>query len=167
MDERNMLTTPEIAALRILGYSVDSRWIEWAQTMLAEGHDTPTLRILAGELPPFDSWEMRPMVAQTLAELGVTLPSNAEAAALQLARVRVQKIIDGTMTQAEALSSLADVCLSRDYDRNLYDFYELHHALDSLNYQDYQYYWPDADRSNISEVIHNYCLNWLQRYEHD
>ncbi len=163
MDKQNMLTTPEIAALRILGYSVDSRWIEWAQNMLAEGHDTPTLRILAGELPPFDSWEMRPMVAQTLNELGVELPHNAEAAALQLARVRVQKIIDGTMSQAEALFSLADVCIGLDYDCNLHGFYRLHHALDSLNYHDHQYYWPDADRSNISEVIHSYCLDWIQK----
>ncbi len=44
------------------------------------------------------------MVAQTLQELGVTLPSNSEAAKLQLTRVRVQRIVDGTMTQVEALA---------------------------------------------------------------
>lgn len=104
-----MLTTAEIVALRALNSPIDVRWIDWAQSMLTEGYDTPTLRILAGELSPFDAWEMRPMVDQTLSELGVALVYDVQDAIVQLATIRSQQIVGGTMSQAEALSELARI----------------------------------------------------------
>ena len=44
------------------------------------------------------------------------------------------------------------------------DFYLLHYALDDLRHEDVQWYWPDADKSNIHSIIDERSRRWLAEH---
>ncbi|NRS90814.1 hypothetical protein HNQ02_003761 [Flavobacterium sp. 7E] len=45
------------------------------------------------------------------------------------------------------------------------NFYLLYFAKDDLRDQEYQYYWNDANRENIDQIITEYFKNWKTKYE--
>ena len=67
-------STAEILAMRFLGESVDQRFVDWAAAQLAQGLDSPHLRILAGAPPPFDDHELSEVLDRILDELQLEPP---------------------------------------------------------------------------------------------
>ncbi len=51
------------------------------------------------------------------------------------------------------IEAVAQLCIQHDYAPDLYDFYLLHDAYDSLRTSELQWYWPDAGRSNILQIM--------------
>jgi len=43
------------------------------------------------------------------------------------------------------------------------DFYNLYFAKDDLSVQEVQWYWENANRSNIDQVITNFFNDWLEK----
>jgi hypothetical protein len=64
-------STKEILAYRTPNRVVDERWVDWAVSMLEQGYDTPHLRVLAGESPPFNQFEMVALADRAFEELGL------------------------------------------------------------------------------------------------
>jgi hypothetical protein len=155
-------STAEILALRVLGASVDQLFVDWAVAQLEAGRDSPHLRVLAGEIAPFNYFEMSQLLDKVLQELGLELPPDDETALRNYARERVLAAIAGSVSASTVLSELAHLCIEFGYPRFLYDFYLLHWAKSDLQEQEVQWYWPDADRENIDSVISSHFETWLK-----
>lgn len=145
--------TEEILALRRTGLAADARFVEWAIEMLIQGQDSSGLRVLAGETAPFGHFEMQPLVDRAFRELGLTVPSSVEDALSVLARRLAQLVIDGDVERGSALRELRDYYNEFEYPGVLRDFYLLSYALEDLQTEAMQWYWPNADRSNIDKLI--------------
>jgi hypothetical protein len=63
----------------------------------------------------------------------------------------------------DALRMVADLCIELGYPRYLYDSYLLYFAQDDLRVSEIQWYWPDATRDNIEEIIREYATKWIQK----
>jgi hypothetical protein len=145
--------TDQMLALRRLGVAVDERFVEWAIDMLTQGHDSPGLRILAGETVPFCPSEMESLVDRTLRELELAVPPTVEDALVVIARGIAQRVIDGEVARDQALLQLRDYCVKFDMSSALFDFYSLYYAMDDLRTEGGTWYWPDADPGNIDRII--------------
>ena len=163
----NPLTTVEIAAMRKLNRSVDSRWVDWAVDSLVAGHDTPSLRVLAGESAPFNQFEMGSLVDRVLDELQVPLPKTENDAVIVCATPLVKQLASRDVGIASALSALAHLCIERDYLRDLYCFYSLHFAFDDLQVVEYQFYWDGATRENIDDIVTQEAKAWIEKLGSD
>ena len=155
-------STAEILALRALGASVDQRFVDWAVAQLEAGRDSPHLPVLAGEIAPFNYFEMSQLLDTVLRELGLELPRDDDSALRSYARERVLAAVAGSVSVSTVLSELAQLCIEFDYPRPLYDFYLLHWAKSDLQEQEVQWYWPDADRENIDSIISSHFETWLK-----
>lgn len=159
-------STAELVALRGLNRPVDSRWVEWATFMLMEGQDSPHLRILAGRVAPFNQFEMRKLVDSAFAELGLVTYSDKRDAAKAYAKELVKKLLQPDTAMGWVMREL--VLLDVDFDLpELFDFYELDNARDSLQNGGYPYGWPEATLDNIDEIIREFARSWLERESRD
>jgi len=151
---------PEFVAMRQLGLPIDLVFVDWAVRLMVEGHDTHSLRLLAGETHPQDRDDIGSLVDRVLEELGCTWYPSLEAAAMALVRIRATQVLANSISRKAALLELKGVCIDLGYPDYLYDFYLLYWALDDLEELGEQYYWPGADRSNIHDVIDERFAAW-------
>ena len=159
--QSNIPTTAEILAIRKLGRSVDSRWAEWAISMLENGCNAPSLRILAGETALFNKFEMEELVDRTLDELGLTQHQSHVEAARAYTSVLVQQLLDGRASIDAVLSELTHLCIELGRLQDIYEFYLLHYARKDLQHYETQHYWLGANRQNIDQIIDERCKTWL------
>lgn len=159
-------TTREILAYRRLGRTVDQRWIDWAIELLVRGHDTPTLRVMASERPPFHAFELWAITDKVVSELGLRPFSDKAAAARALTGVRVSQMLRREVSHADGLAELHQLHIEHDLTE-LSDFSMLRYALDDLQHGDFSYYWPTADRMTIYGCIDDYCNEWLAQHQGD
>ncbi len=157
-------TTAEILALRKLERAPDQRWLEWAIELLVEGFDSRTLRLLAGETSPFQTFEIWAMTDRAIVELDLVPFAGKLEAAFALTSAQARLVLDGETTQEAGLSEITQLCIELDYPRALMDFYLLHHTLDDLGHDEVQWYWPGASRSNIQQLIEERCRSWLEEH---
>jgi hypothetical protein len=130
--------------------------------MLQAGHDTPHLAILAGQMPPFNYFEMASIVDKAFKELGYDW-SDKEWAIKGYVAELLERMLQHEMASEETLSMLKDLCIELDYARFLMDFYLLYFAQEDLRTSEIQWCWPDATRDNIESVIREYAAQWIQR----
>lgn len=160
-------STAEVLALRKLGRSIDARWVDWAVRKLLEGRDTPCLRVLAGEVGPFNQFEMAALVDRTFEELGLQQYPSRKEAAVAYASVLAGRILSGVLPADVALAELAQLCIELDYLKDVRDFYLLHFAREDLQATGMQYYWPEGDQESIDDVIREYCRKWIREHSLD
>ncbi len=92
------MNSKEILANYVLGNVDESALIDVALQALAEGHDSPALRVLAGENPAdFNAFEVRELLSRVLIQLNWSLPSPQEAARVLLC-YWARNIIAGNVT---------------------------------------------------------------------
>jgi hypothetical protein len=72
-------------------------------------------------------------------------------------------MLGGDVPAVETLSKLQELCIAYGYPKSLYPFYMLHFALEDLSTgrQAYSYYWPDADRESILQIIEKVARQYL------
>ena len=157
-----IVSTAEVVALRSLRRSIDQPFVDWAIGMLTDGRDTPSLRVLAGESPPFNQFEIEALVDRVFEELGLALHSTPAEAARALATVRIKQATAGEDSRSNVLAELAQLHIELDYSPDLQDFYLLHFARSDLQEDDVQWYWPGADRDNIDAIVDERFASWLQ-----
>jgi hypothetical protein len=136
----------------------------WAADALCEGHDSPSLRILAGLLPPLNPFEVRDYATRALQELEVAIPVGSDAISAFARDLIADIVADGSRMQGH-LARLCDLCIAQDYQRDIYDFYLLRWAYDDLQREPFQWYWDGADRSNIRDIVLERCRSWLHDYD--
>ncbi len=146
-----MASTAQIIAERALQEPCGENCVDWAIGLLESGHDTITICRLAAQRPPYDHFELVPLRDQILTELGL-INTSMDESILMYATELLAKADAGTMPLDTAIAEVKDLCIGNDYQDEIYDFYLLYFANADLREQDSQYYYPDANRSNIEQI---------------
>jgi hypothetical protein len=152
-------STAEIIAFKMLGHNVNKRWIEWAYDMLREGYDTENLVMLAGELEPYNQFELESLTDKVFAELNLTW-ENRELVYKNYVCYLVTKALDNEIKATNVLDIIKDIYIENNYEPLLRDFYMLYYAHDDLKYSENQWYWDGATRENIDKMVNDYFMEW-------
>lgn len=155
--------TAEILAFKVLNRNITEAWVDWALEMLLAGYDTEHLVILAGEREPFNSFQMQVLTDKVLAELHLNYSDKHQVIKNYVCYL-IGKSLDGELENFRVLSILKGLCIEIGYQDPLYDylydFYSLYFAKEDLLHAEYQYYWGEATKENIDEIITNYFIQW-------
>jgi hypothetical protein len=146
------VSTAEIVARRALERSCGSECVDWAVSMLAEGFDSPHIRILAGKHGPHNHFELASLRDRALDELEVGVVSPHEAVRV-FAKETLEAAIKGDADLRAAIETVSQLYIESDYPGDLLDFYLLRNAYRDLQTFGDQFYWPNADRSNILDIM--------------
>lgn len=161
--DRRIPSTKEILAWRVLNRPIDQTWIDWAVSMLQTGHDSLHLAILAGEMEPFNQFEMVALVDKTLAELGYDW-SDKETVFKDYVADLLQRMLAQQITSEDALTGLMELFIARGCSPDdLYEFYLLYFAQDDLRESEITWHWPDATRDNIDTIVRQHAAEWLRK----
>ena len=145
------LSTKAIFGKRAVYQLPASDYVDWAGEMLVQGHDTYSLRILAGLGPLTNSYEVEDYFLRSAKELGLNIP-DAETAIRAYACEIAQHIVEGQLAGQEGVRALYRICLATEYDRDYLIWLELDDALDSLLSGEYAYTYESATLDNFNEV---------------
>ncbi len=159
-----MITTAQILAERSLQKPCDEQCVDWAIHLLESGHETTATCRLAAKLRPHNHFDLTSLRDQILTELGVIGTSNDDAITSYAAEL-LAHANDGTMDMDAAIDEIKDMYVSNDLAPDeIYDFYLLYFARTDLRDQEFQYYWPDADRSNIENITRDRISEFLSEH---
>ncbi len=150
-------STSEILAFKTLNRRVDKVWINWAVEMLMAGYDSENLLYLAGENENTNQFELQEIADKALKELQLDF-SDQEKAIKDYVCYLIDEAILGKRSYEAVLNRLKDICIELRYVPYLYDFYSLYYAQEDLRYDTNQWYWENANRENINQVIENYFM---------
>jgi hypothetical protein len=120
--------------------------------MLEQGYDGHYLAILAGMSPPFNHFEIADIRDHSLRELGLS-DFDGSAAIITYVAEQLRLLLNGADLVSK-LDVIKDICIARDYQKDLYDFYLLYFAYTDLQESDLQWYWEGANRENIVSIVH-------------
>lgn len=154
-------STAEILAYKLLGESVDKRWINWAYDMLCAGFETESLVILAGEVEPYNQFELQSLTNKIFNELHLTW-DNTKETLINYVSYLINEALAGKLKAESVLSIIKDMYHQLDHESALQDFYMLYYAYDDLRYSDNQYYWNGATKENIYSIIRQYFEMWVK-----
>lgn len=155
------VTTAQILVDRTLNQLCEQRCVDWAISMLEEGHDGDWLRMLAGKIPPCNHFEIADLRDRTLHEQGITdLDPSATIRAFTAEQLRLA--LSGEVELFTVLETIKDLFVAQDHMKELYDFYLLFWAYTDLSYSENQWYWDGATRENIDEIVRHRAVRFLQ-----
>jgi len=138
--------------------------VDWAVEMIQLGHDTYSLLILAGLTKPTNQFEVKDYLKRALSELGLD-EKTGDDASLSYSSYYITKIVKGENVKRN-LGIVYEFCQLRDYEKIIYDFYLLYWAWGDLDYgNDYQYYWPGADKNNMEQIVIETAKKWISENE--
>jgi len=139
-------------------------WIDWALEMMEAGFESEHLFILAGISRKLNRFEFDGIVNRTLKELSLDKATNEEITKGNIYYL-ISEALDAKMTMKAVLDKLRKLCQERNYDEELLPFYSLAYAQEELEELGVQFYWKDADNSNINSIIKAKLQEWKINYE--
>lgn len=154
-------STAEILAFKMLGKSVDKRWVNWAYDMLCAGFETENIVVLAGEIEPYNQFELQSLTNKIFNELNLKW-DNIEHVYTDYICYLISEVLTNNLKPESVLNIIKDIYYQLDYESSLQDFYMLYCAYDDLRYSDNQYYWDGATRGNINLIIRQYFEDWMK-----
>ncbi|MBD1383967.1 hypothetical protein IDJ75_01650 [Mucilaginibacter rigui] len=152
-------STAEILAFKVLGRAIDKTWVNWAYDMLEAGFETENLVILAGEIQPYNQFELQSLTDRVFIELNLAL-NNRERILKKYVCYLVDKALTGEVKFIAMLGIVKDMYFELDHDSSFGGFYLLYWAYDDLEYSEQQWYWDGATRENIDEMARDYFIQW-------
>ncbi len=158
-------TTPSTARIlvdRALNCTCGQECVDWATAMLAGGASGTALATLAGMIPPFNHFELADLRDRALRELGIAELDKPTAAHLYAAEC-LRAGLDGHTDLVKSFRIVADLCVALNYDRDLNDFYLLHHAHNDLKDATFSFHWYAATRENIMSIMTERARAFLHR----
>lgn len=146
------VTTSRILAEKALQRCCGEQCVAWAIGLLESGHEEETVLELAGQLPPFNHFEIAALRDRVLRELGVVVPDTAAAITVYSLEL-FRDSFDNDQRLIEALHIVAELGIANDYQDNLKVFYDLRWAYDDLQRFGIQWYWNGAHHDNILDIV--------------
>jgi hypothetical protein len=138
--------------------------VDWAFEMIFLGYDTPSLLILAGLTKPTNYFEVADYLPQVLSSLHLTQKTGDEAT-LSYCSYYIKKIANSDNIRNN-LTQVYKLCKDRNYEKLVYDFYQLYWAWDDIDYgNDYIHYWESAKRDNIEKIVVDTANKWIVKNE--
>ena len=154
------LSTKAIFGKRALYQLPASDYVDWAVEMLVRGHDSDSLRILAGLGPPASSSEAEGYFLRSARELGLRIPDSAGAVRAYACEI-ARGLVEGRLDAREAVRALYRICLATEYDRDYLIWLRLDDALDSLLSGGYAYTYESATLENFEEVARQEAVKFV------
>ena len=152
-------STAEILACKMLGRNINKTWINWAYDMLSAGFETENLIMLAGELEPYNQFELQSLTDKVFSDLRLTW-DNREQILKNYVCYLVDMAINSKIKFINVLDLIKDIYIELDHESSLSGFYMLYYAYDDLKHSDQQWYWDGATRENIDEMAKDYFIEW-------
>lgn len=152
-------STAEILVFKMIGDNVNKKWTDWAYEMLLAGFETENLIQLAGELEPYNQFELQRLTDNIFEELNLKW-DNEEQVYENYACYLIGQALDCKIQNVNVLNTLKDIYIGANYELPYHDFYALYYAQDDLRYSEDQWYWPGATRENIDAIIREYFVKW-------
>lgn len=152
-------STTEILAFKVLGRAIDKTWVNWAYDMLEAGFETENLVILAGEMQPYNQFELQSLTDKIFIELNLALNDRKQLLKNYVCYL-VDKALAGEIKFIDVLDLIKDMYIELDYDSSFSGFYMLYYAYDDLKDSEQQWYWDGATRENIDEMTRDYFMQW-------
>ncbi|WP_316787706.1 hypothetical protein [Pedobacter frigoris] len=138
--------------------------VDWAIEMLALGHETPSILILAGISKPTNFFETEKYLLDALRELGMLIPERHEAI-LGYCKYFIEQISKAISVRYN-LNKLYKIAQTTLDDNVVFDFYLFYWAWSDLDYgETYQDYVPEATKYNIETLLINKAKEWLKEKE--
>lgn len=135
--------------------------VKWAEAALCEDFDSPSLRMLAGLGEPLNFFEVKEYTEAALKELGIEIPSGAEAVSAYAKDIALD-IINHPESIRLNLKKLFELCIAHDLQDDIYDFYLLYCAWGDCDYGESQHYWEGATKDNIESLVIKKCYEYAK-----
>ncbi|MDB2358102.1 hypothetical protein N9V86_03180 [Opitutales bacterium] len=147
-----------------LKHAREEEYVEWATHMLEEGHETPSLCILAGLEPLLNHFEIQDYFKRSLRELGIERKQKEEEIRIY-ATETVRHILDESIDYKTGVSLLSSVCISCDYPSYLMDWYSLDDAISDIESGNYPNGYPSAYGRNPKAVVLEIATDFLAKHK--
>ncbi len=136
-------------------------WVTWAVEMLLAGFDGEHLVQLAGESPPYNGFEMDALVDKVLEQQGIPY-SDKEAVIQDYVCFLTNEVLAGKADAYLTLRKLTELYENGVdgfgphawiSEMDLSEFANLYWTKEDLLDSGTQWYWPNATRENIDDLI--------------
>jgi len=154
-------STCKMLANKVLGRSINESWQDWAIEMMEADFESDHLFMLAGMSKPFNQFEMQDLTDKVLADFGLRY-DDGKTVLRNYASHLIQSTINEESQYLKTLRELHYLYLHTHPAPNYRDFYLLYLAKEDLERLEMQWYWPNADRSNINAVIKGEFEKWVR-----
>lgn len=158
----NVVSTYRVLMKKAFNEDIDETWIDWAIEMIREGYESDNLYILAGITKPYQQFELQRLTDRVFADLNLDYEDK-----LLMIRNYIYYLISTSLNEPSnylsTLKEIKDICIALDMEQEYMDFYLLYFAKDDLNDSEVQWYWDDADRTNIDLIIRNIFQGYLDK----
>lgn len=131
---------------------IEESWVDWAFEMIKAGYESEYLYILAGITKPYNQFELQALTDKVIAELNLDI-SDRMLTIRNYAYYIISISINEQSKYFTTLKELKDICIDLDMEHEYMNFYLLYYAKDDLNESEDQWYWEEANRSNIDDII--------------
>jgi hypothetical protein len=135
--------------------------VEWAFSLIQEGKETDNILILASFSGAIEKYEIAPYVTAVLNELGLKEIEYEEQFIAQT-HFLLFKILKNESIH-EHLQSLNQICIDNSYDDRLINFYLLYHGWKELEDLGVNYYYDDANLTNIESILKLEAKIWIDK----
>ena len=159
-----MTSTIEIKLNYFLHRPKLSRNVDWAVSMLEQGHDSQHLRILAGEIEPHNRHEIIRFTKAAFNELGFELVTGPEILVEYTGEV-VADYIRGDISTGLLLDKLCSICIEAGYESQLYDFYSLYFAYEQVKSGYSDTYWGCKDYPELKSEVIRVAYEWIEDHK--
>lgn len=158
------VSTIEILARRKLEHSCGQECVDWAIGMLERGFESRSLLMLAAMTPPLHHFEIRDLRDRALEEMG--LPErHLEDPVTAYVVAMVSAALSDVSALREVFATVAAIAIETGHPEELMPFYLLYFAAEAIERQSMQWYWPDANRTNIGRIMLEEAERFLAKHE--
>ena len=105
-----VLSTYKILKAKAFNQNIDESWIDWAIEMIEAGYESPNLYMLAGELKPYNQFELQDLTNKVLEDLKLDY-SEKDAVIRNYVYYLITNSIDHPGSYYETLRELRDICI--------------------------------------------------------
>ena len=137
--------------------------VDWAIGMLERGVESRSLLLLAGLSPPLNHFEVCALRERALAEIEPPELSIADPVMAYVTEIVAVALWDAGALRL-AFNRVTSLAIELGYPPELRPFYNLHFAAQDLLQGDVQWYWPDATRENIDQIMREEAEGFLARH---
>lgn len=141
---------------------IDERWADWAIEMMQAGFEVESLYELAGISKPFNQFVLQELTNSVLKDLQLDY-SDKEKTIKDYANYIIKTNLENPRKHFDVLKELLEIYYELDMDVAYQDFALLYWAKEDLIDREVQWYWDNADRTNIDKIIKDHFVLWLNK----
>ena len=164
-------STHEILLRKHLNEDIDKKWYKWGLEMLDKGFESESLYELVGLLmnKSKNQFELHHLANKIFCDLNLSY-DNEKKLVINYATSISIKVLKKEINIENGYKDLRFLYYKLDYStatKIIQDFFLLSCAKQNLETADFQYYWDNANKSNIDKICTNYMKEWILKYPID